>query len=77
MLTAFLDFQAPEFFAAYPQENQTGEYSCRIVCGVLVGIEDQLSDELLAQLEIRGTNNAKELLEQLQFFHIVASLSLA
>ncbi|KAF6159191.1 hypothetical protein GIB67_032808 [Kingdonia uniflora] len=53
--------------------------SCRSVCGVLVDahIGDQLSDELFARLEIRGTRNAKELLEQLQFFHIVASLSLA
>ncbi|RZC65792.1 hypothetical protein C5167_009482 [Papaver somniferum] len=51
--------------------------SCRSVCGVLVDahIGDQLSDELFMRLESRATVHAKELLEQLQFFHIVASLS--
>ncbi|OVA20049.1 SAM dependent carboxyl methyltransferase [Macleaya cordata] len=53
--------------------------SCRSVCGVLVDahIGDQLSDELFARLERRATSHAKELLEQLQFFHVVASLSFA
>ncbi|KAL9233677.1 hypothetical protein vseg_008641 [Gypsophila vaccaria] len=52
--------------------------SCRSVCGVLVDahIGDRLSDELFTRVEIRGMSHAKELLDQLQFFHIVASLSL-
>lgn len=53
--------------------------SCRSVSGVLVDahIGDRLSDELFSRLEHRATIHAKELLEQLQFFHIVASLSFA
>ncbi|PIA36927.1 hypothetical protein AQUCO_03200111v1 [Aquilegia coerulea] len=53
--------------------------SCRSVSGVLVDahIGDMLSDELFSRIEHRATSHAKELLEQLQFFHIVASLSLA
>ncbi|XP_021759032.1 indole-3-acetate O-methyltransferase 1-like [Chenopodium quinoa] len=52
--------------------------SCRSVCGVLVDahIGDKLGDELFLRVENRATNHANELLEQLQFFHIVASLSL-
>lgn len=52
--------------------------SCRSVCGVLVEahIGERLGDELFLRVERRGTSHAKELLEQLQFFHIVASLSL-
>ncbi|AET00606.1 putative indole-3-acetate O-methyltransferase [Medicago truncatula] len=51
--------------------------SCRTVCGVLVDahIGDNLSEELFLRVERRATNRAKELLEKLQFFHIVASLS--
>ncbi|XP_010270092.1 PREDICTED: indole-3-acetate O-methyltransferase 1-like [Nelumbo nucifera] len=51
--------------------------SCRSVCGVLVDahIGDQLSDELFARLERRATSHAKDLVEKVQFFHIVASLS--
>ncbi|CAJ1971459.1 unnamed protein product [Sphenostylis stenocarpa] len=53
--------------------------SCRTVCGVLVDahIGDKLSEELFLRVERRATTHAKELLEQLQFFHIVASLSFA
>lgn len=53
--------------------------SCRTVCGVLVDaqIGDKMSEELFVRVERRATRNAKELLEQLQFFHIVASLSFA
>ncbi|RDX98835.1 Indole-3-acetate O-methyltransferase 1 [Mucuna pruriens] len=53
--------------------------SCRTVCGVLVDahIGDKLSEELFLRVERRATSHAKELLEQLQFFHIVASLSFA
>ncbi|KAL0000718.1 hypothetical protein SO802_014499 [Lithocarpus litseifolius] len=53
--------------------------SCRSVSGVLVDahIGDKLSEELFSRVERRGTSHAKVLLEQLQFFHIVASLSLA
>ncbi|XP_043689672.1 indole-3-acetate O-methyltransferase 1-like [Telopea speciosissima] len=53
--------------------------SCRSVCGVLVDahIGDQLSEELFKRLEPRATAHAIELVEQLQFFHIVASLSFA
>ncbi|KAH1121173.1 hypothetical protein J1N35_004333 [Gossypium stocksii] len=53
--------------------------SCRTVSGVLVDahIGDKLSEELFLRVESRGTSHAKELLEQLQFFHIVASLSFA
>lgn len=53
--------------------------SCRSVSGVLVDahIGDQLSDELFLRVTKRGTKHAKEILEQLQFFHIVASLSFA
>ncbi|KAL3821081.1 hypothetical protein ACJIZ3_006986 [Penstemon smallii] len=52
--------------------------SCRSVSGVLVDahIGDQLSDELFSRVASRATSQAKELLEQLQFSHIVASLSL-
>ncbi|KAJ0045979.1 hypothetical protein Pint_04067 [Pistacia integerrima] len=51
--------------------------SCRSVAGVLVDahIGDQLSEELFSRVEHRGSSHAKELLEQLQFYHIVASLS--
>jgi len=51
--------------------------SCRTVCGVLVDahIGDNLSEELFLRVERRAANRAKELLEKLQFFHIVASLS--
>ncbi|CAA3032492.1 indole-3-acetate O-methyltransferase 1 [Olea europaea subsp. europaea] len=53
--------------------------SCRSVSGVLVDahIGYQLSNELFSHVESRATTQAKELLENLQFFHIVASLSLA
>lgn len=53
--------------------------SCRSVSGVLVDahIGDQLSEELFDRVAHRASSQAKELLEQLQFFHIVASLSLA
>ncbi|KAJ7963717.1 Indole-3-acetate O-methyltransferase-like protein [Quillaja saponaria] len=53
--------------------------SCRSVSGVLVDahIGDKLSEELFLRVMQRGTSHAKELLEQLQFFHIVASLSFA
>ncbi|CAK9163890.1 unnamed protein product [Ilex paraguariensis] len=53
--------------------------SCRSVSGVLVDahIGEWLSEELFSRVECRATGHAKELLEQLQFFHIVASLSLA
>ncbi|CAN4096841.1 unnamed protein product [Withania somnifera] len=52
--------------------------SCRSVSGVLVDahIGEQLSDELFARVERRASRHAKELIEKLQFFHIVASLSL-
>ncbi|XP_028754201.1 indole-3-acetate O-methyltransferase 1-like [Neltuma alba] len=51
--------------------------SCRSVSGVLVDahIGDKLSEKLYLRVEQRATAHAKELLEQLQFFHIVASLS--
>ncbi|MED6188552.1 Indole-3-acetate O-methyltransferase 1 [Stylosanthes scabra] len=51
--------------------------TCRSVSGVLVDahIGDKLSEELFLRVEQRGTCHGKELLEQLQFFHIVASLS--
>ncbi|KAF4378065.1 hypothetical protein F8388_020701 [Cannabis sativa] len=53
--------------------------SCRSVAGVLVDahLGDQLSEELFSRIESRATSQAKELLEKLQFFHIVASLSFA
>ncbi|XP_019459735.1 PREDICTED: indole-3-acetate O-methyltransferase 1-like [Lupinus angustifolius] len=53
--------------------------SCRSVSGVLVDahIGDKLSDKLFLGVEKRAACNAKELLEKLQFFHIVASLSVA
>lgn len=53
--------------------------SCRSVSGVLVDahIGDQLSDELFSRVASRAMTHAKDLLENLQFFHIVASLSLA
>ncbi|XP_057540400.1 indole-3-acetate O-methyltransferase 1-like [Amaranthus tricolor] len=52
--------------------------SCRSVCGVLVDahIGDLLSVELFQRVESRATSHANELIEQLQFFHIVASLTL-
>ncbi|KAE9458315.1 hypothetical protein C3L33_09800, partial [Rhododendron williamsianum] len=53
--------------------------SCRAVSGVLVDahIGDRLSEELFSRVASRATSHAKELLEQLQFTHIVASLSFA
>ncbi|CAK7350133.1 unnamed protein product [Dovyalis caffra] len=53
--------------------------SCRSVAGVLVDahIGDELSEELFSRVELRAKSHAKELLEKLQFFHIVASLSFA
>ncbi|MCD7459212.1 Indole-3-acetate O-methyltransferase 1 [Datura stramonium] len=53
--------------------------SCRSVSGVLVDahIGEQLGDQLFARVERRASRHAKELIEKLQFFHIVASLSLA
>ncbi|KAL5802375.1 hypothetical protein ACOSQ4_030680 [Xanthoceras sorbifolium] len=53
--------------------------SCRSVAGVLVDahIGERLSEELFSRVERRGTSHAKETLEQIQFYHIVASLSLA
>ncbi|KAL6975247.1 Indole-3-acetate O-methyltransferase 1 [Sarracenia purpurea var. burkii] len=53
--------------------------NCRSVSGVLVDahIGDQLGEELFSRVEKRAASRAEELLEQLQFFHIVASLSLA
>lgn len=53
--------------------------SCRSVAGVLVDahIGDQLSEELFLRVERRGAGHAKDLLEKLQFYHIVASLSFA
>ncbi|KAK6946998.1 SAM dependent carboxyl methyltransferase [Dillenia turbinata] len=53
--------------------------TCRTVSGVLVDahIGERLSEDLFARIERRGASHSKELLEKLQFFHIVASLSLA
>ncbi|XP_058218807.1 indole-3-acetate O-methyltransferase 1 [Rhododendron vialii] len=53
--------------------------SCRAVSGVLVDahIGDRLSEELFSRVASRATSHAKVLLEQLQFTHIVASLSFA
>ncbi|KAI3810232.1 hypothetical protein L1987_19843 [Smallanthus sonchifolius] len=52
--------------------------SCRSVSGVLVDahIGDKLGDELFLRVANRATDKAEEILEKLQFFHIVASLSL-
>ncbi|XP_024968574.1 indole-3-acetate O-methyltransferase 1 [Cynara cardunculus var. scolymus] len=52
--------------------------SCRSVSGVLVDahIGDKLGDELFLRVANRATKKAEEMLEKLQFFHIVASLSL-
>ncbi|GMH05771.1 hypothetical protein Nepgr_007611 [Nepenthes gracilis] len=52
---------------------------CQTVAGVLVDahIGGRLSEELFLRVERRATSHAKELIEQLQFFHIVASLSFA
>nr|XP_018680653.1 PREDICTED: indole-3-acetate O-methyltransferase 1-like [Musa acuminata subsp. malaccensis] len=51
--------------------------SCRSVAGVLVEahIGERLSEELFGRLELRAARHARELMEQMQFFHIVASLS--
>ncbi|KAL6543128.1 Indole-3-acetate O-methyltransferase 1 [Orobanche hederae] len=53
--------------------------SCRCVSGVLVDahIGDRLSEELFSRVASRAMTQASDLLERLQFFHIVASLSLA
>ncbi|GFQ00783.1 indole-3-acetate o-methyltransferase 1 [Phtheirospermum japonicum] len=53
--------------------------SCRSVSGVLVDahIGDRLGDELFSRVASRAMTQARDLLERLQFFHIVASLSLA
>lgn len=51
--------------------------SCRSVAGVLVEahIGEELSNELFSRVERRATSHAKDVLVNLQFFHIVASLS--
>ncbi|CAH8387795.1 unnamed protein product [Eruca vesicaria subsp. sativa] len=51
--------------------------SCRSVAGVLVEahIGEELSNELFSRVERRATIHAKDVLVNLQFFHIVASLS--
>uniref|UniRef100_A0A804HTE0 Indole-3-acetate O-methyltransferase 1 n=1 Tax=Musa acuminata subsp. malaccensis TaxID=214687 RepID=A0A804HTE0_MUSAM len=51
--------------------------SCRSVAGVLVEahIGERLSEELFGRLELRAARHARELMAQMQFFHIVASLS--
>ncbi|XP_015948323.1 indole-3-acetate O-methyltransferase 1 [Arachis duranensis] len=51
--------------------------TCRSVSGVLVDahIGEDLSHELFLRVEHRATCHGKDLLEQLQFYHIVASLS--
>ncbi|XP_028768648.1 indole-3-acetate O-methyltransferase 1-like [Neltuma alba] len=53
--------------------------SCRTVSGVLVEahIGEHLSNELFSRVALRATRQGKRLLDQIQFFHIVASLSLA
>lgn len=53
--------------------------SCKSVAGVLVDahIGERLSQELFLRVERRATMHAEELLEKLQFFHIVSSLSFA
>ncbi|VFQ97937.1 unnamed protein product [Cuscuta campestris] len=53
--------------------------SCRSVSGVLVDahIGEKLGEELFVRVARRATSHAKEILELLQFFHVVASLSLA
>lgn len=52
--------------------------SCRTVCGVLVEahLGEELSDELFDRLQRRGAAHAAHLLEHLQFYHIVASLTI-
>lgn len=51
--------------------------SCRSVCGVLVDahIGDSLSNALFSRVQTRAAASANQILEQLQFYHIVASLS--
>ncbi|XP_054818081.1 indole-3-acetate O-methyltransferase 1-like [Prosopis cineraria] len=53
--------------------------SCRTVSGVLVDahIGEHLSNELFSRVARRAASQGKQLLDQIQFFHIVASLSLA
>ncbi|KAK6154453.1 hypothetical protein DH2020_008701 [Rehmannia glutinosa] len=53
--------------------------TCRSVTGVLVDahIGNRLSDEIFSRVASRAMSQAKDLLEQLQFFHVVAILSLA
>ncbi|KAL6284078.1 hypothetical protein ACE6H2_015007 [Prunus campanulata] len=53
--------------------------SDRSVGGVLVDahIGEHLGNEFFSRVEQRGSRNAKEILEQIQFVYIVASLSLA
>ncbi|XP_022139646.1 indole-3-acetate O-methyltransferase 1-like [Momordica charantia] len=53
--------------------------TCRSVSSALVDahIGDRLSKKLFTRVEHRATCHAKDLFEKLQFFHIVASLSLA
>lgn len=50
--------------------------SCRSVCGVLVDdhIGNELSEKLFNRMEKRAIENAAALLEDLEFFHVVAAL---
>ncbi|KAL4185136.1 hypothetical protein AMTRI_Chr10g4480 [Amborella trichopoda] len=52
--------------------------TCRSVCGVLVDahLGESLSNEVFKRLERRATSHAKQLVEQLELFHVVASLYL-
>ncbi|KAI4320805.1 hypothetical protein MLD38_034250 [Melastoma candidum] len=51
--------------------------TCRTIAGVLVDahIGEWLSEELFSRVEMRATGDAKEVLEKVQLYHIVASLS--
>ncbi|KAL3508439.1 hypothetical protein ACH5RR_027840 [Cinchona calisaya] len=62
-----------------PEVGRALANSCRSISGVLVDahIGDRLSEELFTRVERRATSHAKDIIEHLQFFHIVASLSLA
>ncbi|CAL2254649.1 unnamed protein product [Prunus armeniaca] len=53
--------------------------TCRSATGVLIDahIGEHLGNELFSRVEQRSSRHAKELLEHIQMFYIVASISLA
>ena len=73
---------SPLVVSCHDDEAEVGRAlanTCRTVSGVLVDahIGETLSNELFSRVVSRATSHGKQLLDQIQFYHIVVSLSLA